>query len=479
MRVMSFINKRSSHFLFLFFLPFCLGCNKLVHIPNPISSITANQTFGSDATATSAMLGIYSYMGNPNQPSFSNYTTSFYLGESADELIDEASGNETYDHFLSNTLTTSTNAGTILNYFWQPAYYDIYCANAIISGVQASTGVSAGTKAQLTGEAKFIRAFCYFYLTNLFRDIPLVLTTDFNQTVLLAKTPQAKIYQQIISDLQDAAALMISDFSLSGGQPIRANKWAAKALLARVYLFQKNWTGADSAATEVINSGQFSLLDSLSINQVFLANSQEAILQLQTPDVYPYSTAEGNYFNFNNVNVWITPQLMNAFEPNDLRRAYWVDTTYAAYSYYFPNKYQSSSYTASQGNVTENYNLLRLAEQYLIRAEAEANGAGGGTGASLTDLNVIRHRAGLPNLSDSIPGFSLMAAVQQEWRIEFFAEWGHRWLDLKRWGNALQTLDSITYKMGNIDSSQLLYPISSVELRTDPNLVQNPGYGSN
>jgi starch-binding outer membrane protein, SusD/RagB family len=473
MRAINGINSHLPHFIFQgFSILLCLGCNKLVQIPNPISSITADQTFSSDATATAAVLGIYSYMSTPNNPSFSNFLTTFYLGESADELRDATAGNEMYDHFLSNSLNALNDGSSASGAFWQPAYYDIYCANAVVSGVQSSSGVSSATRQQLTGEAKFIRAFCYFYLTNLYGDIPLVLTTDFNQTVLLAKTPQAKIYQQIISDLQDAKSLLISDFSLTNGQPIRANKWAATALLARVYLFQRNWAGADSAATAVINSGQFSLLDSL--NEVFLANSKESILQLQTLNAYPYATQEGYFFSAQNFNCWLTSQLMSAFEPNDQRRVYWVDSANYGDVYYFPNKYQSS--TATSATIAENYTLLRLGEQYLIRAEAEANGAGSGASAAIQDLDTIRDRAGLPNLSATTAGDSLTAAIQQEWRIEFFAEWGHRWLDLKRWGSAIQVLDTIPYKMGRIDPTQLLYPISILELQTDPNLVQNPGY---
>jgi starch-binding outer membrane protein, SusD/RagB family len=164
--------------------------------------------------------------------------------------------------------------------------------------------------------------------------------------------------------------------------------------------------------------------------------------------------------------------LLAAFEPNDLRRANWVDSTdLSGIHYYYPCKYKvkvGSGYPSP-----ENYTLLRLAEQYLIRAEAEADM--GQPAAAISDLNIIRSRAGLPNLS-GLTGSLLQVAIEQEWRIEFFAEWGHRWLDLKRWGIAIQTLDTIPYKMGNIDSTQLLYPIPMSEIQTDPNLSQNPGY---
>jgi starch-binding outer membrane protein, SusD/RagB family len=473
MRFIYFIKNYTKQLLLLLFVPLLIfSCNKLVQIPNPISSVTAQQTFSSDATATAAVLGLYSHMSGGQSSLFSNCLTSFYLGESADELRDLSTGNEIYDHFLSNDLTALIDGNSVFGVFWKPAYYDIYCANAIVAGVESSTGISSATKKQLLGEAKFIRAFCYFYLTNLFGNIPLDLSTDFNQTVLLTNASQDKIYEQITSDLQAAEELMISDFSLTNGQPIRANKWAAASLLARVYLYQKNWSGADSAASAVINSGYFSLTDSL--NQVFLANSSESILQLETLNTYPFATQEGYFFSAQNFDCWLSTQLIGAFETNDQRRISWVDSVNNGTDYFFPNKYKVA--TATSSTITENYTLLRLAEQYLIRAEAEANGAGGGPNSAVQNLNIIRHRAGLPDLAPTLTGDSLMAAVHQEWRIEFFAEWGHRWLDLKRWGNAIQTLDTIPYKAGKIDSTQLLYPIPISEIQADPNLSQNPGY---
>jgi hypothetical protein len=464
-----------------------VNCNKLVQIPNPISSVTANQVFSSDATATSAMLGIYSYMVQGQ--SFSNGSTTLMAGESADELTDEIPGNEALDLFLVNHLNAIQSSGAVTSYFWQPAYFDIYNANAIIAGVQSSTGISPGTRNQLIGEAKFIRAFCYFYLTGFIGNVPLDLNIDFNKTVLLSGSPQAQIYQQIIDDLHDAQGLMISDFSLTNGQPIRANKWAATALLARVYLYQENWAGADSAANAVINSGLFNLVplplvpevppNVLPDSDAFCANSKEAILQLQLPNAYPFATLEGNtfipYFSTSFPTYWMTPQLLAAFEPGDLRRINWVDSANPGGYYYYPFKYKvefGQSWPAA-----ENYTLLRLAEQYLIRAEAETEPGGQqNLSQAVADINIIRSRAALPGLSIGLSQSQVLSAIQQERRIELFAEWGHRWLDLKRWGIAIDTLSNIAYKNSNINSAQLLYPIPVQETQTDPNLKQNPGY---
>ena len=490
---MQFKNIIKKRLLPNYFLPGILlfiSCNKFVQVPEPISSVTSEQVFSTDANATAAMLGIYSYMsGDGYSTSFSNLYTTFLPGRSADELTIEPTGQESLDPFLTNSLTTLYATNAVLGDFWQPAYYDIYQANAVISGAQASTGMTPAAKRELIGEAKFIRAFCYFYLTNIFGDLPLDTNIDFNHTVLIAKTPQAQIYQQIVADLLDAQNALPIDFSLSDGMPIRANKWAATALLARVYLYylpKPNYISADSAASEVINSGQFSLVPlpvvptngiPPSDSDVFQANSSESILQLQTPNTYPYATLEGDFFNPQCATcgpngAWLTFQLLGAFEPNDLRRTNWVDSIINnGITYYYPYKYKV--YVGGPGNITENYTLLRFAEQYLIRAEAEANL--NQLGAAISDLNTIRTRAGLPNYSGSANQDSVLAAIQHEDQIEFFAEWGHRWFDLKRWGIAIPTLGVIPYKVG-IDSTQLLYPIPISEIQTDPNLTQNPGY---
>jgi hypothetical protein len=92
-------------------------------------------------------------------------------------------------------------------------YYDIYMANAAIDGLQASTTLSTATKNQLTGEAKFLRAFINFYLVNLFGDVPLVMTPAWASTSLMSRTPAAQVYQQIIADLKDGQKLLPADYS--------------------------------------------------------------------------------------------------------------------------------------------------------------------------------------------------------------------------------------------------------------------------
>jgi hypothetical protein len=474
--------KHKIYFLFTFFVATVLvACKKLVQTPEPVNSITASETFSTPGTATSALLAVYSDMVGNGNIIYSNGAISLYAGASADELIYFDQSNASVVQFLDNQLQGGIHGNDdVYAYLWLPMYFDIYTENSVVEGLQSSTSVSTAVKNQLTGEAKFLRAFDYFYLVNLFGNVPLVTTTDYAQNSILPNSTPSLVYAQIITDLKDAQNLLPLDYSISNNERVRANKWAATALLARVYLYQGDWADAATQASAVIgNSGTYSLVTNL--NNVFLANSNEAILQLIPNQITNFATAEGEAdipapLNSGAPYYYLTPQLLTAFEPGDQRRVAWVDSTNNSGStyYYFPYKYKVQ--VSSVGNVPEYYMLLRLAEQYLILAEAEANGASGGLGAAITNLNVIRARAGLSNYAGSATDkTSVLNAIYHERQVELFAEWGHRWFDLKRTGQATSALGKISYKQP-WHSYQLLYPIPYIELLLDHNLKQNPGY---
>jgi hypothetical protein len=337
-----------------------------------------------------------------------------------------------------------------------------------------------------------MRAFCYFYLVNLYGDVPLVLATDYKQNALLARTGKDQVYQQIISDLKDAQNLL-SDKYLDGsltaysGTPekVRPTKWAATALLARTYLYTEKWTDAEAQATSVINNSTAFSLDTL--NGVFLKNSKEAIWQLQPIRNGVYSnTQEGAFFklpstgpNTTQYPVYLSNNLLNSFEPNDQRRSKWVDSVVVSISgvptaFYYPSKYKIGQVNTA---VAEYSMVLRLAEQYLIRAEARANVAGTGLGGAIADLSSIRTRAGLSVYNGPANKDSVLNAIYHERQVELFTEWGHHWLDLKRTGKVDAVMSTVTpQKGGTWETTDQLYPISSTELQRNPNLTQNSGY---
>jgi hypothetical protein len=340
----------------------------------------------------------------------------------------------------------------------------------IIEGLSSSTNVSNQIKTQVTGEAKFVRALCNFYLVNLFGDVPLVVVSNFQNNSALPRTSKTDVYQQIISDLKDAQNLLAETYSFSNNERVRPTKWAATALLSRVYLYQGDYADAESEATKIIdNTGLFSLVN---INSVFLKNSKEAIWQLM-PVLVNLNTNEGNIFILTSSpsSISMSTQLLNSFETGDLRRSYWVGTlTVGSNTFYFPYKYK----VKSGSGLSEYSMVLRLAELYLIRAEARAQQSK--IAESQSDLNAIRNRAGLTNTTANDKS-SLLVAIQHERQVELFTEGGHRWFDLKRTNNIDMVMSNIsTLKGGSWSNFKALYPIPQTEIINDVNLSQNTGY---
>ncbi len=215
-------------------------------------------------------------------------------------------------------------------------------------------------------------------------------------------------------------------------------------------------------------------------------NTQEGYLYVLSSDPSNYSTATGGKL------ATISNQLLGAFEQGDNRLMDWVGSyTDNTTTYYCPYKYKIGSY--GNASVTEYRMVLRLAEQYLIRAEALIEE--GQTDAGIADLNTLRSRARaaatiavpnpLPPLPNGLSKTSAMTALVQERRIELFSEFGHRWYDLKRLPGlsnpavslADEVMPAVTAaKGGTWNDEWELYPVPLTDLQADLNLSQNPGY---
>ncbi|TAM97994.1 MAG: RagB/SusD family nutrient uptake outer membrane protein, partial [Chitinophagaceae bacterium] len=315
------------------------SCNKFVQVAPPVNQVVSSVVFSSNQTATAAVVGLYSQMMRSSMY-FMNGAMTLYPALSSDELYN-TSPNANIDPFTDNAIPVTSSI--IQNNIWRNAYSFIYQANACLEGISQSGGIDKSGGNELMGELKFSRALCYFYLTNLFGNVPLELSTDYKVNEKMPRTPESEVYGQIISDLQDASKLLNGNYVSS--DRARPNKWAAVALLARAYLYQKQWKEADSAASAVIGSGEYQLENNL--NNVFLSGSSEAIWQLMP--VAPYSnTAEGQYFIPSSSSVRpsyaITSFLLSAFEPGDLRKTNWLDSTVNnGKTYYYPYKYKVRS----------------------------------------------------------------------------------------------------------------------------------------
>jgi hypothetical protein len=456
------------------------GCKKLIEI-GPPNSIVSETAYNSDATAAAVLTGIYTYMSNgSNYPLATGVNSiSVQMGLSADELtLFSGSTNSQLINTYKNSLTAD-----ITPLFWLNLYYYILVSNEAIAGISKSQKLTPAVKNQLLGEAYFIRSFCYFYLTNIYGDIPLLLNGNYYENSIQPKSSLVDIYNSIINDLIKAQGLLSHDYKSSNAQTntterVRPNLDAATSLLARCYLYIGKYSDADREATKVIDyKTQY---DTVSLNSVFLKNSKEAIWQLQ-PVVSNWNTQDARLFILtsaspNSTNpVYLSQFLLESLPINDLRRGTWIKSikNSLGQTYFYPYKYKSAT---SGSPVIEYLMVIRLAELYLIRAEARLKF--GNIGDSKNDLNVIRRRAGLNNIITTDDN-EVLKAIILERKNELFCEWGHRWFDLKRSKQVDEVMPSVTsIKGGNWSPYRALFPIPNSDILRNPSLrnAQNPGY---
>ncbi|MCS3800879.1 RagB/SusD family nutrient uptake outer membrane protein [Niastella sp. OAS944] len=453
---------------------FFTSCKKFVEVEPPISRMVTQTVFENAASATAAQTAIYTQMERNTE----SYNIASYTGFLGDELMSWSTNADMIQHY-TNSITSQNPYSTRL---WKNAYYYIYQANSIIEGVNDSK-IDTVVSKQLLGEAKFIRAYWHFYLTNLFGDIPIVISTDYNVNMGIFRSSQSEVYRQIKGDLTDAKNLLSSDYlnetsTITTMERTRPTKWAASALLARAYLYSGDYDNAILESDAIIaKTDMYSLKSDL--NDVFLKNSTEAIWQIQIPLPTTINTADGANFILRSTpglgllnNSTISTPLKNAFEINDKRKSNWThDTTISGKTYTYPYKYKV--YTGSI--ITEYSMILRLAELFLIRSEAQAEK--NNISNAVADLNKIRNRAGLPDYSGLMDKDSVLDAIYHERRVELFTEWGHRWLDLIRTNTIDKVMNSAApAKGGTWSHYKALYPIPQSEILINSNLKQNEGY---
>lgn len=437
------------------------GCESFVELGAPPTQIESGKVFQTDASAQSAVLGLYV---SGLQGLVSYY--SFYPGISSDD-IQYNTPDATIEEFENNALSTQNS--TVANNLWAGSYTLIKNANNAVVGLSNATSLTPALKNQLLGESKFARAFAYFYLVNMFNRVPMPLLSDVDAIEInanLAQSNPEEVWDQIEADLKDAKSLL--PVTYAGTFRARVNRDAATALLARVYLFRKKYEEARAAASEVISSANgFSLPAPAS---AFLNNSTEIIFQIA--NTTGLSVFGSNYLSTSSLAPKYTLQTgtYNAFEANDQRKAVWTGVKKVdGIDYYFINKYKVAAGTGNEYNI-----VFRLAELYLIRAEALAN-LNRDLDQAVGDINQIRARAGLGQLQTptSLSAAELLQVIERERRSEFFGEWGMRWFDLKRTNRADAVLGALK---SNWSSTDVFYPIPLSQIEQNRKLQQNEGY---
>lgn len=455
------------------------GCKKAIEVGPSLTSANSSNAFLSNSSAQSVVAGIYTRMSNGSFYQGAS-DISLNMGLAADELQNISGTSSSFGIFYQNSYAAITPPA-----FWSDFYKQIFYCNTAINGISASSGITDGVKKQLVGEVKFLRAYIYFYAVNLYGTPPLTTTDDYTVNNALANSTPDAVYKQILQDLTEAQAALpdgkyVDASGATVADRVRPNKQVASAMLARVYLYLKDWKNAEAQATSVIGNANYTLEPNL--NQVFLKASRETLWALQPVSTLYLNTIDATFLivNANNINTTPLPlnnNLVKAFESGDARLTNWVGSyttaTVPVTTYYYANKYKVSSFSPNIA-VTEYPIVMRYAEQFLIRAEARAqqNNLSG----AADDINAIRTRASLPKTTAATLS-DLLVAVTHERQVELFTEWGHRWFDLKRTNQLDAVMSVVTPQKGGVWASyKQLMPIPPSDIQADPNLKQTPGY---
>lgn len=413
---------------------------------------------------------------------------------------------------IDNFATTPTN--NFVEALWNGGYSGISRANQALAALETAS-LSPATKNQLIGEVRFIRAYYYFNLVRFFGPVPKVVRVpkdaqDANSDpAFQTRAPLDTIYAVITQDLQFAATNL----------PLRAqsavghvNKGAAQALLAKTYLYRKNWQQVQTLTQEVISSGQYSLMPDYTILWRHAGNNNaESIFETQSGTFNNGDLAVGGYCTWQGPRVgplggwtdrgfgFCTPStdLINAYEPGDKRRESTIITidrsgrrvgtvlydgfripsgdsvqnlyyNYKAYASENPN---IEPFLGNRDRKQKNVRLLRFADVLLMNAEA--NNELGQTAAAITQLNRIRTRAGLA-ATRAAAQTDVREAIWKERRVELAME-HDRFFDLVRTGRAAQVMRAVGKNF--VAGKHELLPIPSLQIQLSANkLTQNNGY---
>lgn len=493
-------NKKNNIYLsaIIFLSAAAMSCNKLQE--KPYSSIFTENFY---KTASDAEAGLTAAYG----PMSGIYFTAGTMASdfSADQIYPRpVVGRDTYTLFSYDPNYTTQKSFSRQNespqQIWESAYQGIEKANWVLSKVP-NTNMDAARKTQILGEAFYLRAFYLFTLTKNFRDI-VIKTSPSNSldSALVPKSPAADVYKQIFADLDIAVSnLPTYTTSIPKGRP---SKEVAIALYAKAALYNQNWSVALDKAKQVINSNKYALL--ADVRDVYNVSREDAARQenmwafecestspgisTQIISLYGPKNSDGPQYSVTSFgSAFVYQSFFNSFNPIDKRRQL-LDTTYidktnkvVAQKDVTPitpqgvllKKYMDP--VAPSGAV--NIPILRLADMYLIAAEAEAQ-LNGGTSDAYGFIKVVRDRAGLPVLTAGLSKQQFIDAVLQERSWEFFGE-GDRWYDLTRTNTFMQ---KIPLAVNNVfpnrqpQTRNRYFPIPLDEINANSLIEQNPDW---
>lgn len=483
------------------------GCDDFLK-EDPRGLLSPENFFNSDAETNAAVNGLYTDL----------YDGNLYRGRGLDDFYingaDEIGPNRKFggvEPIQSYTITES-HYGSARG-AWEGLYRIVQDANLILENIQDNSNLSEEGKNRAMGETLFLRSLAYYHLTNLWGNVPYYRENlPLTEVRTLARTDVNQIRADLVQDLLQAEAMLpdsYSDIDLG-----RATRWAAGTLLVKIHLMQKDWQAARDKAVEIINTTSHRLLDNY--DDVFDRSNpynEEIIFQVDfVKDMSPttrtdsYSprlrdepkaskdrnalvaALEARNEGFTGYGLAIPlPDLVEKFPLDDLRRPMNIVTNYLGFPLkfpYMPKNWNLDQISSPRGNHGENYIVFRLADVYLMAAEAENEL--NGPASAYQYINKVRERAYEPDKPlDGLTQQQFREAIYDERKWELAGE-GHRRLDLIRWGILLDVVKTTKYRVYDpasfIQPHHVLLPIPVEELELNPKLLEsdptNNGYRS-
>lgn len=439
------------------------SCDRLLDVKPPIDQISAEQIFSSVNTADAALSNLYSEIQSNSLISGGFSGSGALLGTYTDDLISYDVFTQNGDSDLYHNVQGSSNI--TVKKVWTNAYSEIYAANAIIEGIDKSTAIAENDRKRVRGEALFLRSLVYFYLTQLFGDLPYVTTTDYTLNRSLGKTPAAELLVMIQKDLYSAKSDLSDDYR--NPERIYPNRKTAELLLATVLMTRKQYAEAETMLRGIVGSPLYSWQPDLT--KTFKKQGKHILWQLK-PLKPNDATGEALLYYFASAaptTYSLTGSLAAAFDPQDLRKQLWIKAITVNGNQY----YRSDKYTKLSANTDEYSVVFRLEEAYLLLAEALAEQ--GKVSEAVPYLNAVRQKAGLGAVPATVTKEELLTAIISENRKEFFTEKGHRFLTLKRAGK----LNDLTLTKPNWKEYHQVWPLPFSEIILNPQInPQNNGY---
>ncbi|KIO77439.1 glycan metabolism protein RagB [Pedobacter lusitanus] len=438
------------------------SCKKFLD-REPIAQITPENIFTSQQGAQSAVMGVYRTQLGP----FSYGQSLVIVPEFSARHVNHVSSFPEYVDFKTNSIRIDN---PWVQNIWTAGYAAINAANNVVTKVAAMPegSIDPDKRQQFVKEGRFIRALNYFNLVRAFGDVPLVLApTGENDNLKIPRNTVAEIYAQIIADLKEASTLPNSYANITETKG-RATGNAAKALLAKVYLYNgsvtNTYTEAARLAQEVISTSGTSM--PVDFGSIWTTkNTSESIFELQFDAQATNALAGVSNPNASVLFFAEGKSIADLYDAADKRGKFTIYQNTAADARYYIGKYRMFN------PAIQNFPVIRLAEIYLIHAEAQARVDGSVSAAAYGSYKKVLDRAGItaPDISSFTSLAAFITAVQHEKRKEMMFE-GEAWFDYCRTGLAL------TEMMSKADPNYYLYPIPDAERRNNPSLTQNKGY---